>query len=664
MCGIAGGVRLGSGSDSAFDLPSAVATMSALIQHRGPDDQGSWLSSDGRVCLAQRRLAIVDLSPRGHQPMAASDGRAWITLNGEIYNFRPLRGQLAAAGYRFSSDSDTEVVLAAYRTWGLPRTLQAFDGMFAFALWDEDSRTLHLARDRAGEKPLFIGVIAGGLFFASELKAFASLSSARLTPNRRAVSGYLAYGYVPGPESMFNEVFQLPPGTCLSLGPDVLFTQHGSDVARPDDLVRRVVRYWSSNDVATEAERRSSTTSGPESPDALGGIDALLREVVANQLACDVPVGVFLSGGIDSSLVAAVAQRVATQPVGAYTVAFGDQGFDESQHAAAVAAHLGMRHEILRLAPHEITDAVPRLAAGLDEPTANASYFPVALMSRLARQRVTVVLSGDGGDEAFCGYNRYRQLDRLARLARTVPRGVLRAGVQSAATIAKSRLLSRGVRLRSMPQVLLAEALARASRFLAARDFDRGYDATMRLFDDPDLVAAGVDPIGVRERTSDLHDDLLVMMSTDFLSYLPDDNLAKVDRAAMSTALEVRLPLLNHRILAASWGLGRRGWLHDGTSKWALRQLLARYVPSALFDRPKMGFSVSVRDWLTGPLREWASDTLRSRTLVDWLGLRPAFVESEWRSMLAGSGSNARRVWALAMLGSWGDAYAGGRHAG
>jgi asparagine synthase (glutamine-hydrolysing) len=648
MCGIAGAVRLARSRSVDVDVRSVVAAMSARVAHRGPDDNGLWSSPDGNVCLAHRRLAIVDLSARGHQPMASADGGAWITFNGEIYNFRRLREQLAAQGCAFRTDSDTEVLLAAYETWGLQRALSSVEGMFAFALWDGRSRKLHLARDRAGEKPLFVGVFGGYVYFASELRAFSGVLGAALAPSRPGIGDYLAYGYVGAPETMFDGVIRLPPGSSLSVDPGAL---HDATLASRE-VAHAVHRYWSPMSIAVEAARRPAANAERESLDEL---DGMLRGVISDQLACDVPVGVFLSGGIDSSLVAALARQVTAQPITAYTVAFGQRGFDESAHAAAVAAHLGLRHEVLPLSEAEILAAIPHLAANLDEPTANASYFPLVLMARLARQRVTVVLSGDGGDEAFCGYNRYRQLARLAAMSRCVPRAVLRGGVVASRVLITLASGRSGLRLPTMPQVLPAEALNRAIRFLSADRFEVGYDAVMRLFDDRELASLGVAGGRRLAETADLGDPLLAMMSADFLHYLPDDNLAKVDRAAMSTALEVRLPLLNHRAVEASWRLGRGWWIRHGRAKGALRYLLARYVPERTFKRPKMGFTAPVRTWLAGPLCTWANDIVRSQSLRRWLEIPPGFLDREWRLMLAAPGYNPRRLWALVMLGAWAD---------
>jgi asparagine synthase (glutamine-hydrolysing) len=658
MCGIAGAIWMDGNRGSAEAVRIAVGAMSAALAHRGPDDKGLWQSEDGRICLAQRRLAIVDLSPRGHQPMAASDGATWITFNGEIYNFRTLRRQLIAAGYAFRSETDTEVVLAAYQIWGLERALVALEGMFAFALWDGNTRTLHLARDRAGEKPLFLGRFGECLYFASELRAFRAVPGLTLSPNRRSVGAFLAYGYVPAPHSMFQNVVRLEPGTSLSLGSQLLFGRANGDL-QVNDLLPKLRRYWSSNEVAAESGHAPVPTSVH---DVLDELESLLLDVVKNQLACDVPVGVFLSGGIDSSLVAALAQRVASQSVGAYTIAFDDVAFDESRHAAAVAAHLGMQHEILPLSSAEIVAAVPELAARLDEPTANTSYFPVALMSRLARRRVTVVLSGDGGDEVFCGYNRYRQLDALSRLTQWIPSRLVRQGIGCSLGVFARQSAANGLSLKSMPQVLPAEAIARAGRFLAAGDFAHGYDATMRLFDGTELLDVGDGGVRFEPSSDGARDRLLAMMSADFLHYLPDDNLAKVDRAAMLSALEVRLPLLSHRVVERSWRLGRSFWLQNGRSKWVLRQLLMRYVPPALFERPKMGFTVPVREWLADPLRAWSEDSLHADALTGWLGIPSDFVERERQAMRKGVPGSARRVWSLVMLGAWGQSNRSSSH--
>jgi asparagine synthase (glutamine-hydrolysing) len=621
--------------------------MSGALLHRGPDADGLWSDSQGWVALAHRRLAIVDLSPRGEQPMRRAGGQQVICFNGEIYNFRSLRAELEAAGIEFHSGSDTEVILAATQTWSIETALERIDGAFAFGLWDERERVLHLARDRAGEKPLLGAVACGHFLFASELRALLRSGVVSSSLSNEGVRGYLELGYVPEPLSLVQGVFKLPPGSYTTI--QVSDAQFAGAAARTI-LLERARRYWQ---VPQSIGVREKSALGIE--EAVQQTDEILATAVREQLDCDVPVGVFLSGGIDSALVAAKVRDVASRRVAAFTVKFGVQGFDESGHACQIAQHLGLEHHVLEIPPLELVDGIGTEAALVDEPTANASYFPVLAMSRLARQHVTVVLSGDGGDEVFAGYNRYRQLRRLfgyrrTAIMRALASGLLRAGASATAVLGR---LERAV-LSDMPQAQLATVLTRAARFFGPPQAGDAYRATMRLFEDSELTALGLHERQLPgESWLEGSAPLRAMLRDDFFNYLPGDNLAKVDRASMRASLEVRLPLLDRELVEFACAQPENHLISGGTSKLLLREVLARHVPRALFERPKMGFTVPVEAWLRGPLREWARGLLLDRDMCLDAGLEPKAVPAMLARFKASPAVNARRIWGIAMLFAW-----------
>jgi asparagine synthase (glutamine-hydrolysing) len=629
MCGIAG-ILVAPGSAIADPRASAEA-MAEALRHRGPDDGGVWVDPAAGIALSHRRLAIIDLSPAGHQPMASGDGRFEIVFNGEIYNFAVLRAELAALGHRFRGGSDTEVMLAAFAAWGIEAAVRRFVGMFAFAAWDAVERALWLARDRFGEKPLYYAEIGGALAFASELKALRRIPGFDAAIDRAAVVEYLRGGYIPGARTIHRGARKLPPGHLARVAP-------GGRVEPRE--------YWSPRAVAS--------AGGIVRAEAADELDRLLREAVSGQMVADVPLVAFLSGGIDSSTVVAVMQSLSTRPVRTFSIGFREEGFDESAHAAAVAKHLGTEHTELYVTAQEAREVIPRLSAIYDEPFADPSQIPTVLLAALTRRSVTVALSGDGGDELFGGYERYavarrlwRSLARLPRAARAAGAAAIRAlpGWALAAGLAPARALGRRGRL------LSADKARRFAALAAAHDFAGFYRALITHWDDAAALVVDA-PSEAATGVQALPDQLAAMMLIDQESYLPDDILVKVDRAAMAASLETRVPLLDHRIAEFAWRavpLAERG----GRPKALVRDVLDRYVPRALIERPKMGFGVPIGEWLRGPLRDWAEALLDERRLESGGLLRAAPIRRAWRDHLEGRRDGTYRLWDVLMLQAW-----------
>lgn len=627
MCGIAGFV----------DWPGAEAAlgdaMGRALTHRGPDDHGIWVSPEGGAVLAHRRLSILDLTPTGHQPMTSADGRWTIVYNGEIYNHPALRTELEAEGVRLRGRSDTELLLEGAALWGLEATLARAEGMFAIALWDERERTLLLTRDRVGVKPLYWMRRGAGLAFASELKALRLLPGADFSFDPAGLAHFFKFGYAPGAETLFAHVRKLEPGTILAF----------KNGAAPS-----ITRYW-------DAWAHIGTRSTADDADMLAELDALVRGSVGQELVADVPVGCFLSGGVDSSLVAAVMQAQAGGKVKTFNVGFDEPGMDESAHARAVAAHIGSEHHEIRLDAKGAAEIIPLLPEMYDEPVSDMAAIPTHLVSKLARSEVKVALSGDGGDELFAGYERYAVAEKVWRRLAWAPRGARQlaahalraapAGMIAAAARAASMAPERGVRRVQR----LSAALDDASPLTT-------YEATVGLWVDlgevlntPDLTRAAA---WTRAEASGL-DPVLAFQLIDLTTYLPDAVLAKVDRASMATSLEVRVPLLNHRLIEFALGLPAHARMRGGQGKWLLRQLLYKYVPQALVDRPKAGFSVPIGLWLRGPLRAWAEDLLSETALRESGVLNAAGVSRRWREHVEGRADWSYPLWSVLMFQAW-----------
>ena len=645
MCGLAG--IYSSTKTDAHALTRRAQTMVEQLRHRGPDDAGAWVNEEGSLAFGFRRLAIIDLSEAGHQPMVSEGDRFTIAFNGEIYNHAELRGELEAAGRRFRGHSDTEVLLALFERWGVDDAVSRCVGMFAIALWDREREELHLIRDRLGIKPLFVAVRAGSVLFASELKALLADPSMDRTLDPDSLVSFFRYLYVPGPGSIFKGVTKLPPGHILT-------------IRRPGEPLPESRPFWSLSEVARKGMASQFRGSDEE---ALEEAEELIADAVHQRMYADVPLGALLSGGIDSSLTAALMQRAAgSTQVKTYSVAFEEEEYNEAAHAAAVASYLGTDHTEVTLTPEEAWAVVPRLPEMLDEPFANPAAIPNFLVSQVARRNVTVALSGSGGDELFAGYNRYLSGERLLRLAVRLP-GFAR---RLAASAVKRVPYGRWKNWRRAPGMLTLGAAVRLpghrayklARIMERDSYPAMYRSLVSAWDHPsEVVPSGTerqDPLGLAMRELGASGDLLhAMLLGDQLTYLVDDQLAMVDRMSMAVSLELRVPLLDHRLVEFSWRLPTHFKRRDGEGKWLLRQLLARHVPSRLFDRPKMGLSVPVDAWLRGPLQEWAQDTLADLE-ADPDGLvNGAVVRKAWGRFLSGEGQLEFPIWAALMYSAW-----------
>ena len=642
MCGFAGFLQVKQ-TISAEGMSEVVTRMSDTIRYRGPDDSGAWTDPAAGIALGHRRLSIIDLSPEGHQPMVSPSGRYVIAFNGEIYNFEDLREQLD--GYRWRGHSDTEVMLAAFERWGVEGALQRFNGMFAFALWDRTERLLHLARDRVGEKPLYYGWSGDTLLFGSELKALRAHPSWRAEIDRDALSSFLRYNYVPAPYSIYRGIGKLPPAHYLTV------STHARD-ARPQP-------YWS---LKHAAESGVKSPIGMDEREAIDELDTLLRDAVRMRTVADVPVGVFLSGGIDSSTVVALMQAQSARPVRTFSIGFDEEAYNEAKHAKAVAAHLGTDHTELYVTPEQAMAVIPTLPEIYDEPFADSSQIPTILVSKLAREHVTVTLSGDGGDELFCGYVRYFWGRRIWNKIGRVPTGLRNLAGRALTAISPQswNTLMGGV-TRLVPATSLGELTGdrvhKLAEVLSVPSADVLYHGLISHWPRPDSIVHGAHepatPITDPRQWAALDDFTSRMMYLDAVTYLPDDILVKVDRASMAVSLEARVPLLDHRVVEYAWRVPLSMKIRDGQGKWLLRQVLYRYVPRALIDRPKMGFGVPIDSWLRGPLRGWAEDLLDERKLREGGHFDPAPIREKWAEHLSGKRNWQYWLWDVLMFQAW-----------
>lgn len=636
MCGIAGLLDPGW-TGAPEELSALAAAMAAPLAHRGPDDSGTWSDPEAGVAFGHRRLAVIDLSPAGHQPMVSADGRWVVSYNGECYNSAELSAGLPDRGRSLRGHCDTEVVIEAVAAWGLRRALERINGMFAVALWDRKERVLHLARDRMGEKPLYYAVAARRVLFGSELRALTAYPRFDTTIDRQALALYLRLSYVPAPFTIYEAARKLRAGSMVSI------RWGGTGWPQP-------VQWWDFPQVA-----RSAAAAGLEdratAPGVLDRLECLLRDSVARRLVADVPVGAFLSGGIDSSLVTALAQAAASAPVRTFTVGFGGEGQDETAHAAAVARHLGTDHTEMHVTPDDVLRAMPELHKCWDEPFADPSELPTMLLCGQARRHVTVALSGDGGDEVFGGYRRYTAGSYIGQLVLSLPAPARRAGAAVLGSLPRVVLDRFGERSD------LSNRLHKLSGALAANSVREMYSSLVSAWDDAESVVVGHEN-GPWNGPPDLPwpaDPVEAMMAWDTMSTLPDEMLTKVDRASMSFGLEVRVPLLDHRVVQAAWELPPGLRVSRGRGKRALRLVLERHVPSHLVDRPKTGFDPPIADWLRGPLREWAEDLLSERRVSDEGLFKPARVRSCWAEHTSGRAGRDYAVWAVLIFQAWLD---------
>ncbi|HEY6642543.1 asparagine synthase (glutamine-hydrolyzing) [Povalibacter sp.] len=635
MCGIAGFLLATPSSLRGADPDRILDAMTDALEHRGPDDRGIWYDDDAGIGLGHRRLSIIDLSADGHQPMFSATQRYAIVFNGEIYNYRELRAELTRLGQQFRGHSDTEVLLAAVETWGLDETLRRCNGMFAIALWDRRERRLHLARDRIGKKPLYYGWLGDTLVFGSELKAFFAHPSFELRIDRDSLALFLRHGYVPGPWSILQGIYKLPPGSSLTLS--AADAAAGGKDHSPHDACQR---YWDSRHVLGTAVANPVSTDTDATVDTL---DTLLRDAVATRMHADVPLGAFLSGGVDSSLIVAMMQAQSSRPVQTYSIGFHDSKNNEAPEARAIATHLGTDHTELYVTGESALELVPDLPRLFDEPFADSSQIPTCLVARLARQSVKVALSGDGGDELFAGYMRYQRALRVAKLLDRIPGPVrhglsraLRSHARREARVSKLAMVAGELGTRSPADIYLN----RMSRWRNPEALVRGSTEHPTPFTRTDWQLPGKDVA---------HG----FMYLDLVTYLPEDILAKVDRASMSVGLEARAPLLDYRVVELAFRIPTALKLRDGQQKWILRELLRRYLPESLIKRPKTGFAAPVSAWLSGPLRPWAEALLDPARIAREGYLVAEPIAALWAEYLGGQRKWHTHLWNVLMFQAW-----------
>lgn len=643
MCGLAGFLGF---PVPASDVPFLLTHMAGTLAHRGPDDHGIWSESSAGVGLAHRRLSVQDLSPLGAQPMQSASGRFVIAYNGEVYNFPELRRELAAQGHAFRGSSDTEVMLAAFEAWGVRDAVPRFIGMFAFAVWDSREQCLWLCRDRIGIKPMYVGYVGSCLVFGSELKSIRCIPGFDRTVDRDALALFMRHDYVPGPHSIYASVGKLSPGVLAR------YTARGTGRPTEDRY-----QYWS-----VEQVLNAPVVSPADDAEAIQQLEEFLRDSIRMRMIADVPFGVLLSGGIDSSTVAAIAQSLDSAPLKTFTIGFREQDFDEADQARAVAKHLGTEHTEHYISASDALQVVPRLATIYDEPFGDSSQIPTILVSRLARQHVTVAISGDGGDELFYGYGRYKTAEMIWKRLSPIPPRLRQLGagmVEALPAALLDTLLSpvsgrysqhgaRGTpsqRMRRLAHVAQASDWFHFYRRIVSRWTER--DRLMRRGSDKGHFLLDP-PAWMRNLPPSTY-----MMVADIQSYLCEDILAKVDRASMSTSLELREPVLDHRIAEFALHLPLKYKFRDGQMKWLLRQVAYRHIPAPLLDRPKRGFEMPVGAWLRGPLRDWAESLLGERRIEEDGFLDPRTVRAKWAAHLAGRPNLQGQIWDVLMFQSW-----------
>jgi asparagine synthase (glutamine-hydrolysing) len=646
MCGITGFIDSTS-KTSTGELTSIVTRMSEAITHRGPDDSGTWVDARHGVAFGFRRLAIIDTSPAGHQPMVSAGDRFVIIFNGEIYNYEDLRKELMALGHSFKGHSDTEAMLAGFTQWGIDATIGRLNGQFAIALWDRRENTLTLIRDRLGVKPMYYGWMGKTFLFGSELKALQRHPDFQGEIDRNSLALFMRHNCIPAPYSIYKGIEKLRPGTCLTLKMD----------DRPE--IKTSV-FWSAKNAV---EAGVSNPFDGSDAEALDLLDNLLSDSVKKRMIADVPLGAFLSGGIDSSTIVALMQKQSDRPVKTFTIGFNEPEYNEAEHASQVAKHLGTEHTEMYVTPEEAQAVIPHLARMYDEPFSDVSQIPTYLVSKLTRQHVTVSLSGDGGDELFAGYNRYNWGKNIWKAIGWMPGGLR----QAAAATMRNLSPSRWDRLfKANSSLLPADArvpnpgdkMHKIAEIMGVRSKEALYTHLVSHWKHPEeLVIGSKEPPTIltdRNQWADVPDFTRWMMYQDLVGYMTDDILVKVDRASMATSLEARVPFIDdHRVVEFAWRLPLSMKMRNGKSKWILRQLLYRYVPQSLIERPKMGFGVPIDSWLRGPLRDWAEDLLDESRMKAEGYLNPTEIRLKWSEHLNGGRNWQYYLWDILIFQDW-----------
>jgi asparagine synthase (glutamine-hydrolysing) len=651
MCGFAG--YLTNNAKVLANAEGIANDMAQTIQHRGPNDSGVWVDVNAGVALAHRRLSVLDLSPAGHQPMVSRSGRYVIAFNGEIYNHLELRRELdlgvglaiAAKEACWKGHSDTETLLAGFEAWGIEATLKKTVGMFAISLWDRDEKVLTLARDRMGEKPLYYGFQKNTFLFGSELKALKAHPDFLSEIDRDILCLYLRHCYIPAPYSIYKGIKKLLPGTYLQV--------KLADDASSQSLLPKV--YWSLAEVANEGVTRPFKGSDAE---AIAAVDTQLKQSIGLQMLADVPLGAFLSGGVDSSTVVALMQAQLTQPVKTFSIGFDAVGYNEAEYAKAIAKHLGTEHTELYVSSADAVNVIPLLAEMYDEPFADSSQIPTFLVSKMAKQHVTVSLSGDAGDELFCGYNRYKLADNWSKIEQA-PIGIRKLGSQAINLIQPEtwdRFFQKISKLKKMPDNM-GEKLEKLAKAMKSNTIQDAYYALVSDIDQPEQIVLGASEpeswltkSGMKTAFKDAKQHMMFM---DSMTYLPDDILVKVDRAAMANSLETRVPFLDHHVVELAWQLPMNMKVRDGKTKWILRQVLYQYVPKHLIERPKVGFGIPLGEWLRGPLRVWVESLLNEQQLHKEGYFNVNYVRDLWHTHLSGQRNHQSLLWSILMFQAW-----------
>ncbi len=637
MCGISGFLDF-SRTHSSTLLKKQISQMTDTLVHRGPDDGGIWFEDEHGIALGMRRLAIQDLSAAGHQPMTSKDGRYVIIYNGEVYNTSDLRRLLEDKGITFRGHSDTEVIIEACAQWGVAEAASQLIGMFAFGLWDKQEKTLTLVRDRLGIKPLYYGILGNVLLFGSELKALMAHKKFEKKINAEALNSYFKYNFIPAPQTIYENVYKLLPGTIIA------FSEQGK---------HKTHAFWDLSKIAHEGIKARENFLSNDS-DTIDKLEELIKDSVERRMIADVPLGAFLSGGVDSSTVVAMMQSLSSRPIKTYTIGFEEESFSEMQYARAIAQHLKTDHYELILTSQDALSIVPELPKYFDEPFADISQIPTYAVSKFARESVKVALSGDGGDELFAGYNRHYLVSKFPKKYGILPL-MLRNILANGLTLGTEEFWDNLIPPSILPQA--GDKLYKLSSVLKSKDIKELYETLLSQSKRSNNFFLSSNNLNLLANEVQFANFLDSVQYWDLIKYLPDDILTKVDRASMAVALEARVPLLDHRIVAFSWALPQNMKIRGSITKWILRQVLYRYVPKSLIERPKMGFGVPINKWLQGALRPWAEELISEKRLENSGHFDVKQVRKMWQEHLTGQKNNQHQLWSILMFEAWKDAY-------